>query len=160
MTATGATGSASATSGSAGSSSSVARPAPRAVDAVGADRPWRIIEIATQVSTTANSPARTCSSRAKASSPPASAPIAVNSSSTMPSRRFATWRRRYTPAPALEVTITATSEIATASRSGNPNASVSSGTRSRPPPSPSSDPNRPAAAPPATRISPAVTGRT
>ena len=74
VTATGATGSASASSGSAGSSSSVARPAPRAVDAVGADLPWRIIEIATQVSTTANRPARTCSSRANASSPPASAP--------------------------------------------------------------------------------------
>ena len=81
-------------SGSAGSSSSVARAAAACAAGTGVRLPCRIIEIATQVRTTANRPARTCSSSTKARRPPASAPIAVNSSSTMPSRRFATWRRR------------------------------------------------------------------
>ena len=66
----------------------------------------RTIDTATQVSSAANRPASTRSSSMNATSPPTSAPVAVNSSSTMPSRRLATWRWRYTPADALDVTIT------------------------------------------------------
>src|SRR3954471_4147703 len=105
----------------------------------------------------ANSAASTRSLMVNATRPPISAPVAVNSSRSIPSRRLAIRPWRYVPAAALDVTMTQTSETATASRSGRPKPIVRSGTMRIPPPSPSSAPNRPAAAPPASIRSPAVT---
>src|SRR3954447_7693780 len=91
--------------------------------------------------------------------PPASGPMAVNSSRAIPSRRFATRRSRYTPAAAPLVTITQTRLTPTAVRSGSPKPSVRSGTIRIPPPSPRRDPNRPVAIPPTSRISPSITAK-
>src|SRR3954447_2588055 len=121
----------------------------------GASRRRSIVN-ATYPRRSANRPSRTGTGSENAMSPPSRAPHAVNSSSTIPSRRLATCVRRYTPAPALDVTITETSEIATAPRNGSPNPSVSSGTRRIPPPRPRRLPNSPTPAPPISRTSPAI----
>ena len=76
-----------------GSSASVAGGRPAAVAAVaGRGSRRRAIVNAVYRSRTVNSPARTWSDRANAMSPPTSAPVAVNSSRVIPSRRLATWR--------------------------------------------------------------------
>jgi hypothetical protein len=103
---------------------------------------------ATYSSSKPKSSDRTWSLMRNAIDAPTNAPVAVNSSSVIPSRRFARWRSRKTPAAALLVMITQISETPTASRSGSPNPSVSSGTISTPPPRPSREPNAPAATPP------------
>src|SRR5260221_3244318 len=83
--------------------------------------------------------------------PPASPPIEVATSSTIPSRMFTSPRSRFTVEDADAVAITEMRLAAMAARMGTPSARVSRGTRKTPPPSPSSEPTRPAAPPRAMR---------
>src|SRR5260221_732102 len=83
--------------------------------------------------------------------PPASPPIEVATSSTMPSRMFTSPRSRFTVEDADAVAITETRLAAMAARMGTPSARVSRGTRKTPPPRPRSEPTRPVAPPRAMR---------